>query len=146
MSTADPRSRLILHLNWFGQALPVLLNGLPSMAALENGSASSAINYHNLPQPSDKEVSAINPYAQILSGTYRTPTFILHGTEDDLIPWQQSVRTYEALMQQGVPAEIRILQGLPHLFDMLPGTDGQGSRAVAEAYNFLAIHAGLAES
>ena len=145
MSTSDARSRLILHLNWRGQALPVLLNGLPSKRAVANGSA-PGIDYSNLPQPSDEEIASINPYAQILKGTYRTPTFLVHGTDDDLIPWQQSAQTHEALVKAGVPAEIRIPEGLPHLFDMIPGTDKGAFKVVTEGYEFLAFHAGIRRS
>ena len=142
MSTSDPRSRLILHLNWHGQALPVLLNGLPSKRAVAEGSASTA-DYSALPQPSDEEIDSINPYAQILKGIYRTPTFLIHGTTDDLIPWQQSAETHQALVKKGIPAEVRILEDLPHLFDMIGNTDTRGSEAVKEGFDFLATHAGL---
>jgi acetyl esterase/lipase len=64
------------------------------------------------------------------------------GTEDNLIPYQQSQRTYECLKERGVPADIRILEGRVHLFDLYRDSpDNAGWRAVRDGYDFLFDHA-----
>ena len=88
--------------------------------------------------PSSEEIQAISPLAQIRKGNYRTPTYIIHGTEDDLVPCSQSEETIKALKEQGVKAGFYRLEGAEHLFDTF-GTDhgGGGERAVREAYQWL---------
>ena len=103
MAPDDPRSRIILHMNWKGQSLPILLRGLPTPDTVSYSEAEKLISQ---PQPSTEEIQRVSPYAQIKRGVYRTPTFIIHGTEDDLIPWEQSVRTIDALKAKGVRAEV----------------------------------------
>lgn len=121
MSVSDPRSRIVLHMNWHGQTLPVLLHGLPSRTAKVTG-----VEMRSMDQPSQEEIISISPLAQILRGNYRTPTFLVHGTRDDLIPWQQSQTTYAALTSKGVRAGIKILEGAVHLFDLHRDPDGEG--------------------
>lgn len=142
MAPQDARSRICLHMNWKGQTLPILLHGLQK--------------HHDLASPpsiiNTDQIRRISPLAQIRRGAYATPTFILHGTKDDLIPWEQSQRTYEALCEAGVEAQIRIVDGAVHLFDLAAGNgkgkarDGQqggeegGRLAVREGYEFLRRH------
>ncbi|KAL4783816.1 hypothetical protein BJX76DRAFT_357601 [Aspergillus varians] len=134
MAPDDPRSRIVLHMNWKGQCLPVLLRGLPTADAVAAGAAQKLMNQT---QPDVEEIQKVSPYAQIQKGVYRTPTFVVHGTEDDLIPWEQSVRTVEALRAKGVRAEVSVLEGKAHLFDLYRDADGSGWEAVRKGYNFL---------
>lgn len=134
MSLSDPRSRIVLHMNWTGQALPVLLNGLPSRKA--NGNADPK-KWLKLPQPSQEKIISISPYAQITRGNYRTPTYLIHGTSDDLIPWQQMQRTYDALVSQEVPAGLEIVDNAVHLFDLYRDRDGKKWETVLKGYEFL---------
>lgn len=133
LAPEDPRSRICLHMNWKGQTLPVLLNGLDP-ANCDEGSL--------LTHPTADQIRAVSPLAQIRKGTYRTPTFIVHGTRDDLIPWQQAQRTYKALCEHGVEAELKIVEGGIHLFDAGKGfeRDEEAAKAVREGYEFLARH------
>ncbi|KAI1128807.1 hypothetical protein F5Y10DRAFT_291694 [Nemania abortiva] len=149
MSTADPRSRIALHMNWTGRHLRVLLNGLrPRKEINDHRNASEADITDLLPDPSREQVQAVSPLAQIRKGKYSVPTFIVHGTKDDLIPWQQAVRTYDALKEQGVPAEIRILDGAVHLFDLykLRESDEAAKQAVEDGYAMLAHYVGLKDN
>ncbi|RAK98984.1 uncharacterized protein BO80DRAFT_411067 [Aspergillus ibericus CBS 121593] len=135
MAPEDPRSRIVLHMNWTGQCLPVLLRGLPAPGAALSAEQKQALL--DQPQPTVQEIQSISPYAQIRQGQYTTPTVVVHGTEDDLIPWGQSQRTVEALQQQGVRAELVLVQDKIHLFDLYPDVDGVGGVAVRKAYEFL---------
>lgn len=135
MSLSDPRSRIVLHMNWHGQTVPVLLHGLPSRKKKSAGVEMES--WRSIDQPSQEEKISIRPLAQVLRGSYRTPTFLVHGTRDDLIPWQQSQMTYAALTSKGIHAGINILEGAVHLFDLYRDHDGKGWRAVQEGYDFL---------
>lgn len=138
MSLTDRRWRFILHMNWKTQTLPVLLNGLPSKKKLGGANAKA---FENLEMPSDEQIASISPYAQIVRGNYRTPTFLIHGSVDDMIPWQQSQKAYDALTRKGVPAGFYLLGGAEHLFDTF-GTDhlGGGWDAITAGFEFLFAH------
>jgi acetyl esterase/lipase len=130
MSLDDPRSRVILHMNWEGKSLPVLLNGL-------NRTSDNRVS--NPPFPSVEQVQAASPLAQIRAGWYKTPTFLIHGTRDDLVPWEASKRTYEALKERGVEAGLVVLEDKLHLFDIYPGSkrNPECVKTVGDGFAFL---------
>ncbi|KAI1499966.1 hypothetical protein F5X99DRAFT_430171 [Biscogniauxia marginata] len=134
MTPKDARSRLVLHMNWHGQTLPVLFRGLPSAASV---SPTEAHKFNHLEQPPNEDIVQASPYAQIIRGNYKSPTHIVFGTKDDLIPWQQAQRTADAMRDAGIEAEITLLQGHPHLFDMYRDPDGKRWEAVLKGYRFL---------
>ncbi len=45
------------------------------------------------------------------------PTMLIHGTGDEVVPWQASRQMYDALSKAGAPVELHLLEGLPHAFD-----------------------------
>lgn len=134
MSLEDARWRFVLHMNWRAQTLPVLLNGLPSKRQVEL-SGQSPDDFYNLPMPSKEQIVSISPYSQIVRGNYTTPTFLIHGTVDDLIPWQHSQRIVDALNERGVESSIEVLDGVDHLFDTF---SDQGWEEVQRGYAWLA--------
>lgn len=133
MASDDARSRLALYMNWHGRTLHVLLHGLDKRSRAEAAA------------PSPQLIAQVSPQANIRRGLYATPTFIIHPREDDLIPWQQSIRTFEALRDQEVDADIRIVEGVPHLFDVYPEhrANEAGMEAIVAGYDFLSKHVGL---
>ncbi|OHW94719.1 polyketide synthase protein [Colletotrichum incanum] len=133
MASSDPRSRLALHMNCQGHTLHVLLNGLDKKTQRSPAT------------PTNNQIISVSPLAQIRAGNYATPTFIIHPRDDDLIPWRQAERTWQALCDRQVDAELRILDGVPHLFDMTRSRNLENTsrRAVIEGYEFLCRHAGL---
>ncbi|KAJ5866964.1 CAZyme family CE10 [Penicillium rubens] len=137
MSPADPRSRIALHMNWKGQSLPMLLHGGHFWSAHKDGDCGE-----DLPVPTLKEIQAVSPLAQIRNGCYKTPTFIIHGTLDDLIPVEQAQRTSQELVTKGVEVELRIVDKAVHLFDIYPGfeKDHAAAQAVQDGYEFLRDH------
>ena len=140
MGLSDSRWRIILHMNWKAQMIPILINGLPSKAKLV--SAASTTNhgsYKSLPMPNKEQIASINPYAQIQMGNYKTPTFIMHGTDDDLVPCKQSRMTIEALREKGVQCGIGVAEGARHLFDTFASEDPRdtGVEVVRKGYAFL---------
>jgi len=144
MSTKDVRWRFILHMNWKGQFLPMLINGLPSKRTLE-ANPSSKTNYENLPMPSKEKVAFISPHTQIKKGNYKTPTYLVNGTADDMIPWKQSQNIVDALREKGVDSGISLANGAKHLFDTFPTEDPAetGWAAVYEGYDWLGKQFGL---
>jgi acetyl esterase/lipase len=135
MSLKDPRWRFVLHMNWRAQMLPLLINGLPSKSKL--ASPADAKSFYNLPLPTQEQIASVSPYSQIVRNNYRTPTFLIHGTADDLIPWQQSQKVIDALKQRDVPAGIHLLDGVEHVFDTF---SSKGFEAIQEGYQFLFDH------
>lgn len=135
LAPSDPRSRIVLHMNTGAQMLPIILHGLPSESTARAQGKTPA-DLLKLPQPSLEEIISINPYSQIVRGNYCTPTFLIHGTKDDLIPWEQPKQVYEALRDKGVDAGLRIVEGAEHLFDLYR-TKGMEWDVVLEGYEFL---------
>ncbi len=45
------------------------------------------------------------------------PTALFHATSDTTVPFESSVRLFNALQGAGVPSEMHIFQGLSHVFD-----------------------------
>ncbi|KAK3680862.1 hypothetical protein B0T22DRAFT_524224 [Podospora appendiculata] len=140
MSLRDERWRLIIHYNWNAQLVPLLIKGLPSKAkALATKTPTESLR--NLAMPSLDEIRAVSPYGQIILGHYQTPTFMVHGLRDDLIPWEQSRRTIEALRERGVEAHMATPDA-GHAFDLFRAEDpmGTGWAAVDEGYAFVCRH------
>lgn len=132
MNPSDARSRIALYMNWTGQTVPVLLN---SQGPIERNQMSK------LEQPSIEDIQAISPLANIRSHKYQSPTFIIHGTRDDLIPIAQAQRTYDALSAAGLDSEIRILDAV-HLFDISPemSQNEEALQAIEDGFAFLKSH------
>ncbi|KAJ5598872.1 ketoacyl-synt-domain-containing protein [Penicillium hordei] len=134
MAPKDPRSRVLLHMNWHGQTLPVLFRGLPAGPSVPQQVASA---FNRLQQPPKEDVIQASPYAQILQGNYKSPTHIVFGTSDDLIPWEQAQRTVAAMKDAGIESGLTIAPGEPHLFDLYRDPNGCRWGYVMEGYNFL---------
>ncbi|KAK0658318.1 hypothetical protein QBC41DRAFT_385815 [Cercophora samala] len=137
MTPRDSRSRLVLHMNWRGQTLPVLFRGLPHASSVPDYDQQTEEYYTNMPQPDVEEIIKASPYAQIVRGEYKTPTHIVFGTKDDLIPWQQAEKTVAALRERGVEVGFTLGEGEPHLFDLYRDPEGRRWGYVEEGYKFL---------
>ena len=61
----------------------------------------------------------IKEYSNELQVTNQTPpTFLVHASDDDAVPVQNSIVFYEALIQHKIPAELHIYQSGGHGFGM----------------------------
>jgi acetyl esterase/lipase len=130
MEPTDPRSRLALYMNWNGRTLHVLLRGLD-------------IHTKEEPEtPTAADIEAVSPLAQVRHGIYRTPTFIVHPREDDLIPWEQAQRMDDALRKRGIESHLRIVDGVPHLFDIYSAHQKRAElqEVILQGYAFLLTH------
>ncbi|KAK2006472.1 beta-ketoacyl synthase domain-containing protein [Colletotrichum eremochloae] len=135
----DPRARIVLHMNWKAQTLPVVIGGLPS----KNSAASQTpgIDWNALPQPSVDEIQSCSPLAQVRKGNYATPTFLVHGKADDLIPWQQSLRTIKEIKNRGIDGQLVLVPDAPHICDTSRNPAAPGWQAVLKGYQWLRSYA-----
>ena len=77
--------------------------------------------------PSDAALTAANPVE--LVGPDYPPTLLLHGTNDDRVPHQMTMRMFATLEQAGIPADLRLFAEQDHMFDQIP----EFSQAIVEA-------------
>jgi acetyl esterase/lipase len=70
------------------------------------------------PDATTGEAEAASPVSYV--GGQFPPTVLLHGTADRLIPPAASLRFYDALTAAGVTAELHLIAGQDHEFDMTP--------------------------
>jgi acetyl esterase/lipase len=69
------------------------------------------------------------------------PVFLVHGTNDRLVPVKNSLLFYEAAIKAGVPAEMHILDNGPHGFGMGANLDDATVREwPMQALRFMARH------
>lgn len=120
--------------------MPVLLNGLKEFR--EHGNLANL-----LAPPSQSTIRSISPLARALQGDYAVPTFIIHGTEDEVAPFTAAKRFVDAqhLRNPAVACELLAVPGAKHLFDLgLKEGSHDWDRLVAPGYQFLSKrHGGL---
>ncbi|KAG4435794.1 hypothetical protein IFR05_008715 [Cadophora sp. M221] len=141
----DPRSELVLSLFKDGNGLSLLLNGFPSLSPSTSSSpfsssSSSSSSTTNTPsKPATKaQIHSISPLAQVRAGLYRTPTFIIHGGEDEVVPCSMAVGFERELRRMGVRSGVVVVPGKRHVFDarVRPG-DAVWEEFVGRGYEFL---------
>ena len=132
----DPRCKIVLHINWKAQTLPVIIGGLVSRRRAATEEAAEK-DWGALPQPPIEKIRAVSGRHHIRAGTYRVPTFFVHGMEDDLIPWQQTEETYNELLRAGVPAGLELVADAPHICDLSSSPDSPGWQATVKGYDFI---------
>jgi acetyl esterase/lipase len=93
----------------------------------------------NLTQDDPKLFTPLSPQLHVTPAT--PPVFLVHGTNDRLVPVQNSLLYYQAAVAAGVPAEMHILDNGPHGFGMADGLDDETVREWPEqALRFMARH------
>ncbi|KAL9004771.1 MAG: hypothetical protein Q9188_002428 [Gyalolechia gomerana] len=128
----DPRSELILSLFKENTGLPLLLNGLPSASE----------DPFRTPDPS--RVTAISPIAHLRSGAYATPTFIIHGTTDEIVPFHTAQVFAQLMKEKGVRGGLLAVEKARHIHDLKlkPNTAGWKEQ-LEPGYEFLFRELGL---
>ena len=76
---------------------------------------------------SEAAITAANPVERVTSDY--PPTLLVHGTKDDRVPHQMTMRMFAALEEAGVPADLRLFAHQDHMFD----GDPEYSPAIVEA-------------
>lgn len=130
LALGDPRSELVFATFHSKNMAQILLQGFETCGKDDEGTTS---------HPEPLQVSEISPLAQVRADNYRVPTFILHGSEDKVVPVSQSVEFDSALRERGVPSGILVPNGKEHLFDLFlkPGSE-EWERCVLPGYDFVA--------
>lgn len=88
--------------------------------------------------PAEEKVTAASPMARVTNGTYTTPTYLIHGDEDEVIPYRETFAFSDALQATGVESELLKVPGAKHLFDLQskPGSR-EWEDGVGPGYEFL---------
>jgi acetyl esterase/lipase len=93
----------------------------------------------NLTQDDASLYAPLSPQLHVSRTT--PPTFLVHGTNDRLVPVRNSLLFYEACLKAGVPAEMHILDDGPHGFGMASTMDDETAKEwPAQALRFMARH------
>ncbi|RAK96953.1 ketoacyl-synt-domain-containing protein [Aspergillus ibericus CBS 121593] len=129
----DPLSELVLALVKEENGMGLLLDGIPT-------------DGEQIKRPDAKRAAAISPLAQVRAGYYRTPTFLIIGEEDEIVPFHSAVEFANALQEQGVKSGFLPIPGARHIHDLslMPG-DEEWERGVAPGYRFLFEQMGLSD-
>ncbi|KAH6639121.1 hypothetical protein C7974DRAFT_449039 [Boeremia exigua] len=150
----DPRSELVLSLFKEGGGLSLLLNGLPRLDDEEESSdeeisddsddnssddISDADRYFRAPDA--ERIAFISPLAQLRRGNYMVPTFVIHGTRDEIVPYHTAVDFVDALRAARVEAHLLSVQGARHIHDVSLNVGSKlWDETVAPGYEFLLRH------
>jgi acetyl esterase/lipase len=93
----------------------------------------------NLTQDNPALYDPLSPEKHVTRDT--PPTFIVHGTNDRLVPVKNSLLFYEACLKAGVSVEMHLLENGPHGFGMGPNLNDRTLREWPEqALRFIARH------
>ncbi|PYI34926.1 ketoacyl-synt-domain-containing protein [Aspergillus indologenus CBS 114.80] len=136
LAARSPRARIYTHMLRHGQTLQIFANGLPPRSAIPNTEEGIKSILFAPPPPTDR-IRQFSPYAGASTGRHLSPTYLLHGKRDQLVPWTQALRMHEALQEHGIETELVTPEDGLHLFDL--GAGGVAlDRMVEEAYRWLA--------
>jgi acetyl esterase/lipase len=99
----------------------------------------------NLTQDKPTLYDPLSPQKHVTRET--PPVFIVHGTNDRLVPVKNSLLLYEACLKAGVPVEMHILENGPHGFGMGANLNDEAIKQWPEqALRFMARHRWIPES
>jgi acetyl esterase/lipase len=86
--------------------------------------------------PTDLE--PVSPIAQVKDGRYHTPTYIAHGTDDEIVPYDSAVKFVQALRDHSVDCGFLTVDGAKHNYDVdLKSATVNWEAKIAPAYEFL---------
>lgn len=89
-------------------------------------------------------IAAISPLAHLREGTYTTPTFLIHGTEDEIVPFHTAVAFAGAMRERGNEVGMADVKGARHIHDLnLKEGDKGWWEGVGVGYDFLFRQLGL---
>ena len=99
----------------------------------------------NLTQGQPALYDPLSPQKHVTRDT--PPVFIVHGTNDRLVPVKNSLLFSEACLKAGVPVEMHILENGPHGFGMGANLNDEAIKQWPEqALRFMARHRWIPES
>jgi len=120
----DPRSELVFAILKEGIGLKVMLNGLSTEALAQ--------------KPDPALVRAISPMAHVRDGSYDVPTFVIHGEQDEIVPFKTAELFVKELESSGVQSGFLRIPGVRHIHDLhlKPGSE-EWRNQVEPGYRFL---------
>ena len=76
--------------------------------------------------------------AQLRKGIYTTPTFLIHGEKDEIVPFHTALKFADALKVGGIKSGFLPVKGVKHIHDLnlKPGME-KWKEQVAPGYEFL---------
>ena len=95
---------------------------------------------HLMENPTAEDWRALSPLSYLTSKF--PPTLLFHGANDEMVSVDHTLRFYDALREQGVPAELHIYADAPHGYDM---DRTLGRHGVETAVLFLSRYAPIGE-
>ena len=99
----------------------------------------------NLTQDTPSLYEPLSPQKHVTRDT--PPVFIVHSTNDRLVPVKNSLLFYEGCLKAGVPIEMHILENGPHGFGMGANLNDEAIKQWPEqALRFMARHRWIPES
>ena len=82
--------------------------------------------------------------AHLRNGTYAVPTFLIHGTEDEIVPYQTAVMFVDAMRAKGIRTGLATVKGARHIHDLKLNEGDEGwYEGVGVGYDFLLAELGL---
>ncbi|KAI1332612.1 BcPKS16, polyketide synthase [Xylariaceae sp. FL0255] len=130
MGSNDPRNALVRSLFQQGHGLSLLLNDL-------RASNDDYAKFLQSP-PDPSRIAAISPLARLKSGSYDTPTYIVHGTQDERVPFATAVEFVRTSREEGIDCGFLAVPGVRHLHDLsLVSGTSEWEAQVAPAYRFV---------
>jgi len=143
LTLKDDRAKIILHMCWYSQTIPILVHGLPHKDSV--AATTDKKDWRYLPPASVEQVQGISPLWQIRQGNYKIPTFIAHCNNDDWLPLSMSETTIGELKARGIPSSLVVADQCTHAFDLFPVGDplGVGWAALEQGYDFICSQLGM---
>ena len=84
--------------------------------------------FSSLPEDQYESIYGVSPLYLVKPGV--PPTILVHGSEDEMVPFENSTDTYNALVEAGVDAELVVYEGASHILGAR-FTEGEAARADA---------------
>ena len=75
--------------------------------------------------PSQERIEMICPLAQLEQGNYWAPTFLVHGTKDEVAPFKDAVRFHDAMRDRNIDCGMLCVKGARHLYDVFAAPGSQ---------------------
>ncbi|KAL8998311.1 MAG: hypothetical protein Q9169_002625 [Polycauliona sp. 2 TL-2023] len=122
LGPSDPRTDLVLSL--------FKNNSAANLSLLLPSETATATKQHHL--------NAINPLHQLQTGNYNIPTFIVHGSDDEIIPHTQSIIFQRTMKEKGLESGVLIVEGAKHIHDVgIAEGNEMWEKGVGPGYDFL---------
>ena len=71
-------------------------------------------------------------------GSYKVPTFMIHGTKDEIVPVQATKKFWDVMQEKGLRGGLSLVEGASHIHDLGLAEGEKGWQGgVGVGYDFL---------